>query len=100
MRSTFPKGERLLRALLTDSCKPGLEGDMDVIRLACDKLWDIARSEGLSEGSWPVAGCAEYTGAHMKSYGGRGKREPHFLHHFVECVPDLHQSNHTILSGG
>lgn len=57
----------LLRALLTDSCKPVLEGDIDDIRLACDKLWDIARSGGAGEGSWPVAQHAECTGAHLRS---------------------------------
>lgn len=57
----------LLRALLTDSCKPVLEGDIDDIELACDTVWDTARSGCASEGSWPVAQCAECTGAHLKS---------------------------------
>lgn len=56
----------LLRALLTDSYKPVLEGDTDDIKLAYYKLWDIARSGGASEGSWPVAQHAECTGAHLK----------------------------------
>lgn len=56
----FPKG-KVAQSLLTDSCKPVLEGDIDDIRLACDKLQDIARSGGESEGSWPVAQCAECT---------------------------------------
>lgn len=57
----------MLRAVLIDSHKPVLERDRDDIRLACDKLWDIARSEGVSDDSWPVAQCAECTRAHLKS---------------------------------
>lgn len=60
------RGRRSLpRALLTNSCKPVLEGDIDGIKLACDKLWDTAKLEGVS--SWPVAQCAECTGAHVKA---------------------------------
>lgn len=62
-RNSHPKIHRFKRILY-----PPLPGEATNLKkwveanpFLAHKLWDIARSKGASEGSWPVAQCAECT---------------------------------------